>query len=317
MSLNAVTVIIPTRDRPQMLRRSVASALAQLDVDVDVIVVDDGSQPRLTSDDLPSEVTLLHSGTSGGVAKARNLGVEHATGGWVAFLDDDDVWSTDHLSMLLAAASHNNAAFAYSGVWLIDVSGNHWTRRDAASPDTLDESLLRENSIGSPSCVMVKRAVLGSVGGFDTELSVVADWDLWIRLADATRGARSSGATVAYVIHGTNMSFDGPRLLGEYKTLSKRYAERCQSRGVAFGEPGFSRWLAYVYRQRGMRHLAAAWYLRSARHPEYRTDVLRAIAMLTGEKIMRLGKRTEPEPVPPNWAFHTLAHELFTGDDPP
>jgi glycosyltransferase involved in cell wall biosynthesis len=311
----AVTVVIPTYNRSELLRRAVTSALAQQRVDREVIVVDDGSTPPVTGEGLPGPVTVLRTTGAGGVAAARNLGVERARAPWVAFLDDDDWWESEHLHRLLEAARAAGADFAYAATWNVDLDDGEAIMRPAASPDGLVTQLLRRNAIGTPSCLMVSRSLHLSLGGFDTTLSPMADWDLWLRMADAGTGAANPGATVAYATHDENMSLDLPRLIGEFRRLSERYAPLCEREGIRFGYPGFPRWIAGLYRRQGRRRAAAAWYLRSARVPGRRRDAVRAVSVLLGERAMRAGAvllgehaaRTAPRPpelpplVPPAW----------------
>jgi hypothetical protein len=104
----AVGVVIPSRDRWPFLRTAVASALAQAEVDVRVVVVDDGS-----TDATPAELRavrdprmrVIRLERTEGVSRARNAGLAHVDAPWVAFLDDDDVWAPRHLSAMLAAAA--------------------------------------------------------------------------------------------------------------------------------------------------------------------------------------------------------------------
>ena len=105
-----VTVVIPTRDRGHLLPRSLRSALAQRDVTLEVVVVDDGSVPpaahnkvvaRVCATD--ARVRVLRHMTPKGVSAARNSGIEAATGRWIAFLDDDDIWAPQKLASQLAA----------------------------------------------------------------------------------------------------------------------------------------------------------------------------------------------------------------------
>src|SRR4051794_32636077 len=104
----AVTVVIPTHDRAALVPRAVRSALAQRDVELEVIVVDDGSRDAtrevlgaLAADG--ANVTVVRHDAPRGVATARNAGVERAAKPWVAFLDDDDVWAPTKLACQLAA----------------------------------------------------------------------------------------------------------------------------------------------------------------------------------------------------------------------
>src|SRR5215213_295324 len=101
------TIIIPTRDRPDWLPRTLLSALEQQGTEAEIIVVDDGSttpvSERLTRE-AQSRLRVLRNPSSLGVARARNRGIDEARGEWIAFLDDDDVWAPNKLSEDLASA---------------------------------------------------------------------------------------------------------------------------------------------------------------------------------------------------------------------
>src|SRR5512144_711038 len=101
MAVPEVTVIIPTRDRPRWLPRTLVSALAQRGIEAETIIVDDGSSTpvaeRLTPAAL-SRVRVVRHPRPLGVAEARNRGIAEARTNWVAFLDDDDIWAPTKLS---------------------------------------------------------------------------------------------------------------------------------------------------------------------------------------------------------------------------
>lgn len=100
-----VSVVIPTRNRPAMVVAAVESALAQTEGLLEVIVVIDGPDPStiaaLAVPQRDSRVRVLALDVSIGGAEARNRGVRHARGDWVAFLDDDDLWLPQKLSVQL------------------------------------------------------------------------------------------------------------------------------------------------------------------------------------------------------------------------
>lgn len=304
-----VSVVIPTYNRPGPLQRAVASALEQDRVDVEVIVVDDGSSPRVSADVLPPDVTLVRIGSEG-VAAARNLGVQVASAPWIAFLDDDDWWAPDHLCRLLSAASTADAGFAYTGRWNVDLRTGEATLRPALPADQLATRLLHENAVGTPSGVLVRRSLYLDVNGSDPSLAAMADWDLWIRLAGVARGVASPVATVAYALHDDNMSSCVPRLLSEFTRLAERHAAACRQHGIQFGDSSFARWIAQLYRDEGTRTRAAAWYLRSARTRGCRLDAVRAVGVLLGERFIRLGRRPRvgKDVPPPAWLNPPIAN---------
>jgi len=94
MSIPEVSVIVPTRNRCLELGLAVRSALGQLGVQLEVVIVDDGSTDatgQLVSRISDPRVRYLRRTMSVGVSAARNAGIAEARGRWIAFLDDDDV----------------------------------------------------------------------------------------------------------------------------------------------------------------------------------------------------------------------------------
>ncbi len=102
----AVTVVIPTRDRRELLLRTLDSVLRQEDVALDVVVVDDGgtdgSADAVENLQLPNVRVLRHQ-RSRGVSAARNAGLRTVTAPWVAFVDDDDLWAPTKLRAQLTS----------------------------------------------------------------------------------------------------------------------------------------------------------------------------------------------------------------------
>jgi glycosyltransferase involved in cell wall biosynthesis len=108
-----VSAVIPSRNRPEVARRAVQSALAQTFTDLEVIVVVDGHDPKTLSmlqqiDDRRLKVIALEE-TVGG-SEARNIGALQAQGEWVALLDDDDQWLPTKIEKQLVAAESAKAS---------------------------------------------------------------------------------------------------------------------------------------------------------------------------------------------------------------
>ena len=137
-----VTVVIPTRNRWPLAERAVRSALGQLNIEVEVLVVDDGSDTRspasLASDQL--EVVRLRPS---GVAAARNAGIERSTARWVSFLDDDDLWAPQRLRRMVDEAKTRDAEFVYSSALMVDPELNPLMLDPAPPPQRLPD-LLRD-----------------------------------------------------------------------------------------------------------------------------------------------------------------------------
>ncbi len=105
-SQEMVTVVIPTRNRPDMVTRAVESALAQTYEALEVIVIIDGPDPETESrlgTIADPRLVVIPLQKNRGAAGARNLGVERAKGSWIAFLDDDDEWMREKVAAQMAA----------------------------------------------------------------------------------------------------------------------------------------------------------------------------------------------------------------------
>ena len=103
-----VTVVIPTRRRPDLVQRALRSVLAQTHTALQVIVVIDGPDPATAQalSHWPDErIYVMQTQAPAGAGAARNLAAAAAAGQWVAFLDDDDEWLPDKLALQLAAAA--------------------------------------------------------------------------------------------------------------------------------------------------------------------------------------------------------------------
>src|SRR4051795_11940191 len=104
---------MPTRDRWVLATLAIECVLAQEGVDLELIVVDDGSAGEAFRPVEDARVRVLRSERSQGVARARDHGLQAASHPWVAFLDDDDLWSPRHLRLTLTAAGDGDAQWAY------------------------------------------------------------------------------------------------------------------------------------------------------------------------------------------------------------
>jgi glycosyltransferase involved in cell wall biosynthesis len=311
----AVSVIIPTRNRwPQMLV-TLRGAVRQCGVALEVIVVDDGSDEPAASAlaqlDEPGVRVIRHE-TNRGVAAARNSGIEAARGGWLAFLDDDDLWAPHKLRTQLGMARDEGAVFCYAAALVLDERGAVTGLVPAPPPTGLVLRLLPGNAIPAGASNMVARAdVIRDLGGFDEALFQLADWELWIRLSQAGRGAACTEPLLAYIHHPQNMLLTDKRdLTREFEYLAEKHRALCERYGIEFDRGGLARWMAWGASRSGRRVRAAAGYTRAAamyaaRRKRYWTKAsLRdAIGALAGERLTDTGRRSSRD-VPiavPDW----------------
>jgi glycosyltransferase involved in cell wall biosynthesis len=176
-----VAVVIPAHNPGIYLLESLESVLAQT-IANELIIIDDGSDegqlPDLPAD--PRVRTIRQENL--GVSAARNRGTRETSAPLIAFLDADDRWAPNKLErQVRALAASPESILCYTGFSLIDQDG-HRLAPGWATAFSGYRSLLTSNPI-LMSSVVVRRQQLTDVGGFDPLYSVVADWDLWLRLA--------------------------------------------------------------------------------------------------------------------------------------
>lgn len=183
-----VSVIIPTFNLAQYLGQAVESVLSQTYDDLELIVVDDGStdQTHELVGRFGDRVRYLYQANQG-VASARNAGIKAASGEFLAFLDADDVWLPEKLALQIPLLEKNSAVgLVYGDVSFLQqttgtITGRH-VERVPHPTGWIWSQVILGNPIPSPTPV-VRRDVMEAVGGFDTALAMVDDWECWIRIA--------------------------------------------------------------------------------------------------------------------------------------
>ncbi len=182
-----VSVVVPAYNSEKTVVETVQSVLQQTLTDFELIVINDGSTDgtleRLRAIADPRLQVLSYD--NGGLATARNRGIERATGNFITFIDADDLWTPEKLALQVAALQNSPAAgVAYSWTRAMDHSGQLFYEGSSASySGDVYEPLVRCNFITSGSNVMITRAALTSAGVFDSTLRYCEDWDYYLRLA--------------------------------------------------------------------------------------------------------------------------------------
>ena len=235
MTAPLVSVVIPTKDRPEWLYEAVSSVLSQELQDLEVIVSDDGSRtpaetPLPSSD---SRLRFVRVENSTGVSRARNRGLNAARGRYVAFLDDDDVWGPKKLERQVRALQRSDAQWACSGAILFDRASRALGIALPGAPDAVVERLRQHNLVpGGCSNTLVSRELVKTVGGFDPQMSTLADWDYWLRLAEHGLPAVITEADVGYRLHSVNMSNDPRQVLRELPILEGKHQFRADAAAI-------------------------------------------------------------------------------------
>ena len=200
-----VSVIIPTHNRARLLPRAVDSVLAQTYQDFELLIVDDGStddtQAVIAGLTDPRIRAFRHNANRRQSA-ARNLGIGEAVGEYLAFLDDDDEFTTDSLAKRLAAFESASPDIALVYGWreyVDDATGEtRQGHRLTLEGDEAFEYALRALSLAPASALLVRTAAVGEVGGFDERLTAGEDSYLVCSIASNYRIAAVPQVVVRY-----------------------------------------------------------------------------------------------------------------------
>ena len=224
-----VSVIIPTHNRARFLAGAVKSVLEQSYQDFEIIVVDDCSSDHtaamMESLGRPEIRYLRHDRQLGGAA-ARNTGIHHSTGEYVAFLDDDDEWYPEKLGrqMSMMLASPADVGGIYTGYFIVDRSnGQMRSQMVPTERGELYESLLAGNCIGSTSSMLLRRNCFETVGVFDERLPSFQDYDLWLRIARKYHFDCIRQPLLKYFVHGDKIWTNPQALTQGLELMLKKY----------------------------------------------------------------------------------------------
>lgn len=192
-----VSILVRTCQRADVLWETLKSIQNQTYQNVEVIVVEDGepSSKNMIEKEFPNmNAKYYFTGEKKGRSVAGNLALEKATGEYFNFLDDDDLFYADHIETLVSQLENSSALAAYAfgfetpviihsqSPFSYEVKG--YNKRYQRCFDEVE--LCYHNYIPI-QCIMFSRRLYEKLGGFDTSLDYLEDWDLWVRYAQKTR----------------------------------------------------------------------------------------------------------------------------------
>ena len=184
-----ISVVIPSYNRKDFLKRSIDSAINQTKKPLEIIVVDDGStdgtEAMIKSD---YDFVKFIKQKNKGVSAARNIGIKVSIGEWICFLDSDDEWKKDKLEKQINAMKSNPGYkfFHSNEIWIKNgLRINQKKKHKKYGGDIFDKCL--DMCRISPSSVMIDKTVFDEVGNFNEDLVVCEDYELWLRICDKYR----------------------------------------------------------------------------------------------------------------------------------
>ncbi len=282
-----VSVIIPAFNAARYVGQAVSSALAQRDVSIEVLVIDDQSTDDTWQvlEGFGERIRKVRQ-AKGGPYKARNLGAQLARGEWLAFLDADDEWLLDKIARQLALDD--------PGVGLVFTDCENFDVCHRVKPRQSDSTQFYEGEVFEPlllnnfismSSVLIRKDWFDRLGGFSEEQAGVQDWDLWLRYAAAGGRVRVIREPLTrYRIHSGQMTQDLDRRAADRVAVVERALGSPRGRGVSRNIAKQARANVWVVGA-GLaaptrRTTAVRWFLRAARHWPWNPAVYKGIVKI-------------------------------------
>lgn len=235
-----LSVVVRTRDRPELLGEALASLAASTYHRAEVVVVNDGGQAPELPEEFPLDLKRVDLEQNQGRAAALNAGIAAANGDAVCFLDDDDVVAPEHLATLagLLTAAGVRVAYSDAAVTVHELAEDGWRETERRLPYSRDfdgDLLLFDNYIPF-NTVVIDRDLLHEIGGVDESLPFFEDWDLLIRLAEKTAFHHLARVTCEYRHFrkaGHHVLADDPRQRADFLDVKAKVLEKHAGRRTA------------------------------------------------------------------------------------
>lgn len=233
---NSISVIIPTIDRTvDTLNLAVQSVKKQKLPVSEIIIVDDNDtnhsalSANITNYCHENNLIYIQTGHVGAAA-ARNTGINSASGEYIAFLDDDDIWLPDKLFVQMPLFSESNVGLVYSRGYTINTKND---KKAVKTPYATDnyfktevfyQDLLIKNYIGTTTQLVIRKSVLAEIQGFDETLPSRQDYDLCLRVARHYRCVGADKYLFIHYIHSEKQITANSRInMIGYQLLFKKY----------------------------------------------------------------------------------------------
>ncbi len=291
----SVAVVVPTHDRPELLRATLRSVLEQdVDDDLEVVVVFDRQDPDPTLESLGSpgrRVRVVANDRTPGLAGARNTGILATGAAWIAFCDDDDTWLSGKLrAQLERARLHPDSTMVTTAISVVFDGAEHPRRAGTEVVRHADLVRSRMAMLHSSTFLVRREALLGSLGLVDEAIpgSQNEDWDLLLR-ATRLSPVQHVDEPLVRVLWGRSSHFSRQwqTRVESLEWMLRRHPEIADdARGAArvYGQ------LAFGSAALGRRRQALRWAGRAVRRRRSEPRAVLALAVASGavsaERVM-------------------------------
>ncbi|MBE9127581.1 MULTISPECIES: glycosyltransferase family 2 protein [unclassified Coleofasciculus] len=226
-----ISVIIPAYNAEAFIERTLKSVLSQTYKNLEVLVVDDGSQDR-TAEIVQSiggqdkRVILLQQLNSG-VAAARNLGIEKSQGEFIAPIDADDIWYPQNIEKQVQCFLDSDPSVGLVYSWSVDIDEDDAPMgefRASSIEGDVYKTLICHNFLGNSSASIIRRACLEKIGGYSCQLKEqdaqgCEDWELYLRIAEYYQFRVVSEFLIGYRKIQSSMSRDYSKMAKSHNLI--------------------------------------------------------------------------------------------------
>ena len=234
MQYPLISIVIPTYNNGHFFNRLLNSLLNQSYKNWEAIIIDNNSTDSTLSiisqyNDSRIRVHLIEN--NGIIAKSRNLGIQKATGEWVAFLDSDDWWDNNKLSRC-----SNYFKCGYAVIYhKLEINNGQITQRkrnlySRKSKKNFFKDLLINGNFIPNSSVLIKKDILEKVGAINEDLEMVGseDFNLWLRVSKYTNKVKYIRTRLGYY-YISDHSISQKNMSLCYKYAVRNYLSECNS----------------------------------------------------------------------------------------
>ncbi|MER2152809.1 MAG: ATP-grasp fold amidoligase family protein [Solibacillus sp.] len=227
-----VSIIVPTFNRAQLVKEAISSVLNQTYRNFEIIVIDDNSTDNtaeLISKINDGRIYYFRLNKNQGAPAARNLGLKKASGQLIAFLDSDDQWVSKKLEKQIALFEREQQiGLVYTGIKFINSQFERILVPKVRGD--ISKSILKKNYVGPTSSVVIKKALIDEVGGFDVTLPSCQDWDLFIRIGQVCEIDYIAEPLVLYFEHeGTRISTNPKAVVTGHLKIYSKYRQHIKA----------------------------------------------------------------------------------------
>jgi glycosyltransferase involved in cell wall biosynthesis len=286
-----VSVIVPTRDRPELLRKTIAALDAQdYQGPIEVVVVFDKSEIDQDIEssheggdgDPPRVVKAITNVRKPGLAGGRNTGIEYVSGDYVAFCDDDDTWEVDKLRRQVDVLEAFQDVDMAVGALKVHFEGNITDRVPAMATITFADLLRSRIVEAHPSTFLFRHRLLDSIGLVDEDIpgSYAEDYEYLLRAARQTDIVVVRDAVVHVLWHTASFFVENWQTRIDALTyLLDLYPE---FDGDPLGKARIEGQIAFAHAAMGNRRDARRWARQCLKHKPTERRAILAIAVSTG-----------------------------------